>query len=305
MTRKLASLVAFAALVFPLSALAAAKTGAVSGQISNAKGVPQMGVVVELRGPGLADAVRVFTDSEGRYSVKSLPPAVYQLKASAVSFLPSLREDVAVRAGASLIINLTLNTLSEAMQLLPARRGQQDDDEDWKWTLRSTASRPVLRVLEEGAGPLVVVSRSDNAHDKALKARVAFVAGSDANGFGGAADVTTRFRLEHSMFSAGTLALDGRVGYGSGSPNSIVRASYSHELPSGQKPRVALTVRNFASPDIAMRHAALQALALTLSNEIVFADLLEVGYGAELQSIRSREHSAGSVVTGGVGPGLL
>jgi hypothetical protein len=280
----MAGLAVVAALALPLSAFAAAKSGNISGQVSNSKGVPQMGVVVELRAPGAAEGIRVFTDSEGRYAAKDVPPGLYQIKASAVSFLPSLREDVAIRAGANLIINLTLNTLSEALQLLPPRRGPQDDEEDWKWTLRSTASRPVLRVLEED-GPLVVVSRSDSAHDRVLKARVAFVAGSDADGFGGAADVTTRFRLERSLFSSGTLALDGRVGYGSGSPNSVVRASYQHELPNGQTPRVALTVRNLASPDVTTRKAALQALALTLSNEIVFADLVEVGYGAELQSI--------------------
>ena len=71
------------------------------------------------------------------------------------SYLPSLRENVRVRTNT--VVNLTLNTLYEVMQWLPAepRRGNASKD-DWAWTLRSAANRPLLRWLEDG--PLVVVS---------------------------------------------------------------------------------------------------------------------------------------------------
>jgi len=43
------------------------------------------------------------------------------------------------------------------MQWLPSEpRGANADQDDWKWTLRSAANRPLLRWLEDG--PLVVVS---------------------------------------------------------------------------------------------------------------------------------------------------
>ena len=71
------------------------------------------------------------------------------------SFLPSLRENVRVRN--STVVNLTLNTLYEVMQWLPAQpRAANAQKDDWAWTLRSAANRPLLRWLEDG--PLVLVS---------------------------------------------------------------------------------------------------------------------------------------------------
>ena len=83
-------------------------------------------------------------------------------------FLPSLRENVRVRANT--VVNLTLNSLYEVMQWLPAepRTGNAQKD-DWAWTLRSAANRPLLRWLEDG--PLVVVSDGSGAHPR-LKARL-------------------------------------------------------------------------------------------------------------------------------------
>ncbi len=51
-------------------------------------------------------------------------PAHYQVKVTAASFLPSLRENVILRSGAHLIINLTVNTLADALKLMPARRSE-------------------------------------------------------------------------------------------------------------------------------------------------------------------------------------
>jgi hypothetical protein len=83
-------------------------------------------------------------------------------------FLPSLRENVRVHTNT--IVNLTLNTLYEAMQWLPAepRAGNAQQD-DWAWTLRSAANRPLLRWLEDG--PLVVVADETGTHPR-LKARL-------------------------------------------------------------------------------------------------------------------------------------
>ena len=84
------------------------------------------------------------------------------------SFLPALRENVRVRSNT--VVNLTLNTLYEVLQWLPAepRSGGAQKD-DWAWTLRSAANRPLLRWLEDG--PLVVVADGSGATPK-LKARL-------------------------------------------------------------------------------------------------------------------------------------
>ena len=58
-----------------------------------------MGAVVEMLGSA-AQALKVFTDDRGFYSVASLLPGTYSIKVSAPSFLPALREKIGVRAGA-------------------------------------------------------------------------------------------------------------------------------------------------------------------------------------------------------------
>ncbi len=282
MGRKLSWIAVVVALAVPASA--AGKPGAITGQVRNSGGVPQMGAIVEVLSAA-APALTVFTDSKGFYSAAGLAPGLYHVKVTATSFLPSVRENVVVKSGASLVVNVTLNTLFEALQLLPARKAGANQDDDWKWTLRSTSNRPILRLAEDG--PLVVASKSDAADDRVLKARVAFFAGSDAGGFGSSGDVSTAFTLERSMFSSGTVSLNGDVGAGSGTvTNTVFRAAYQQRMPDGSTPRFALTMRRFATPNAVARDVALQALALSMSDSVTVADILDLNFGTELQAIQ-------------------
>ncbi len=145
-----------------------AASASVSGLVRDSAGVPQISAEVQLLRPDLTVVASVYTNSEGRFSITSLMPGRYAVKAMGMSYLPSLRENVHVRAGT--IVNLTLNTLYEVMQWLPAEpRSGSSQQDDWAWTLRSAANRPLLRWLEDG--PLVVVSDGTGAAPK-LKARL-------------------------------------------------------------------------------------------------------------------------------------
>jgi hypothetical protein len=142
--------------------------GSISGLVRDSAGVPQIGAVVQLLRPDLSVIASVFTNSKGRFVIPSVLPGRYALKAMGTSFLPSLREDLRVRS--SMVVNLTLHTLYEAMQWLPAEpRGGKGQQDDWAWTLRSAADRPLLRWLEDG--PLVVVSDGTGSRPR-LKARL-------------------------------------------------------------------------------------------------------------------------------------
>ena len=145
-----------------------AAPASVSGLVRDSAGVPQIGAEVQVLGPDLSIVASVYTDGEGRFLVSSLTPGRYILKALGPSFLPSQRENVRVHAGT--IVNLTLYTLYEVIQWLPAepRSGSAPKD-DWAWTLRSAANRPLLRWLEDG--PLIVDSEGSGARPK-LKARI-------------------------------------------------------------------------------------------------------------------------------------
>ena len=116
-----------------------AAPGSVSGSVRDSAGVAQMGAVVELLRPDLTVVASVYTDSAGHFSIAHVLPGVYAVKAMNTSFLPSLRENVRVRANT--VVDLTLSTLYEVMQWLPSEpRGNGDQKEDWAWTLRSTAN---------------------------------------------------------------------------------------------------------------------------------------------------------------------
>jgi len=145
-----------------------AATASVSGVVRDSSGAPQIGTVVELLRPDMSVIASVYTNHKGFFSFATVYPGRYAVKAMGALYLPSLRENVRVRANT--IVNLTLNTLYEVMQWLPAEpRAADSQKDDWAWTLRSPANRPLLRWLEDG--PLVVVSEGPNSTPK-LKARL-------------------------------------------------------------------------------------------------------------------------------------
>ncbi|HTW81601.1 MAG TPA: carboxypeptidase-like regulatory domain-containing protein [Terracidiphilus sp.] len=164
-----AYLAGFAVLIaLGTSPLCGAATVSVSGMVRDSAGVPQMGAEVELLAADLSVVASVYTNDKGKFSIDSVVPGNYAIKAMGAYFLPSLRENLRIRKAT--VVNLTLNTLYEAMQWLPAKpRTGHSQSDDWAWTLKSAANRPLLRWLEDG--PLVVVSEGAGNSPK-LKARL-------------------------------------------------------------------------------------------------------------------------------------
>jgi len=263
-----------------LPASAVERSGAISGYVRNASGDPQMGAVVQILGVANR-TLTVFSDAAGFYTASGLLPGLYTLKVTAPSFLPSLREKVGIRPGISLNINVTLSTLLDVMQLGPGRA--LPDEDDWKWTLRSVANRPILRIFDDPSVPA-----ENQAHE--LSGSLSFLAGSEAGGYGAGSDMSTGFTLERSVFSSGRLAFSGDVGYGQSLPAAVLHAGYSHKLANGSEPSVGLTVHRFAPSDPNLHNAALQALALTASDNLTLGDILELKFGSELQTIQFLGH---------------
>jgi hypothetical protein len=261
---------------------AAERPGAISGYVRNISGTPQMGAVVQILGAANR-TFTVFTDGAGYYTASGLLPGLYSLKVTAPSFLPALREKVGLRPGATLNVNVTLSTLLGVMQLGPIRN--LPDDDDWKWTLRSVANRPILRIFDDPTPP-----SEKQSHD--LRGTLSFLAGSAAGGYGTGSDMSTGFTLDRSIFSDGHLAFAGNVAYGQGLPAGVLRTTFSHRLPNGSEPTLALTVRRFAASDPDLHNATLQALALSASDDIALGDVLEFRFGSELQTIQFLGHAS-------------
>jgi len=255
MFRKLGCLLVV--LTFAAGASAAVNPGAISGYVRSSTGTPQMGAIVEVLSSG--NPVQAQTDANGYYSISGLLPGLYAVKVSAPSFLPSIREKINLASGANLVVNVTLNTLFEAIEMLPKKSTSPEDADDWRWTLRSMANRPVLRLDDDG--PLVVVSQSERDEDKVLKAKVSFMAGNDGEAYS-TPDMATNIQLEQSIFSGGKLGFDGSVGTGTTTPSAILRTSYKHRMDNGSEPEIAITMRRFATPELMTRRSSLQALAM-------------------------------------------
>ena len=282
MIYKLGTWVVVLGLALPV--YASEQPGAISGYVRNASGAPQMGAVVEILTSGIGSEIgaasrslTTFTDGLGFYSAAGLLPGVYSVKVSAPAFLPTVLERIGLVPGAHLKVNVTLNTLLGALDV--GRIRAVPDDDDWKWTLRSVANRPILRVFDD---PPQTAEKQDHT----LSGSLSFLAGSTSDGYGSGSDMNTGFTLERSVFSTGRVGMSGNVGYGDGTPDAVFRTTYSRVLPDASEPSVALTVRRFAPSDPNLHNAALQALALAMGDSFSVGDVLELKFGSELQTIQ-------------------
>jgi hypothetical protein len=273
----------------------ASTSGSISGTVKSASGTPQMGALVEVFASGALQPVVAFTTEAGTYQAANLIPGSYRVKVTAASFLPSLIENVMVRSGGRAVINVTLNTLAEAIRLLPPRQISPQDQDDWKWILRSTSSRPILRFDDQQGFVLASSAGTDVRADRdlhAIKGRVAFMAGAQADGFGSAPDYGTSFDVQQGLFSSDTISFDGRVGNGNGQPAGVIRTTYKHQFANGDTPTFAVTLRRTAPSGTAITNA-LSSVAFTFSNTTHVADFIELNYGSEVQDVQFIRHISG------------
>lgn len=220
----------------------AATAGTVSGVVRDARGTPQIGALVQLVDPDLSVIAETFTDDKGHYTLRKVMPGVYGVKVTASLFLPTLRENLHIAPNSRTIVNLTLDTLYEAFRWLPAKPRQVDEPkDDWDWTLRLSANKPLLRMLQNG--PLVVVS--DGSGEPALKARVTIRGGESGFGDGG---IHHDFEMERLNDDSRQLILRADLSQGNETAVNTV-AGYEQQLGLG---RTIRTVAAFVDrPEIA------------------------------------------------------
>ncbi len=267
-----------AAVALPVSA---ANPASISGFVRDSGGVPQMGALVAVFGRHGTQQITAFTDAKGYFSIPELGAGLYDVKVSAPSFLPTLREGLALRAGAAMVVNLTLSTLGDAIKLIPSKQSTSVDD-DWKWTLRSAANRPILRI--QNGAPVII---ANSGVQEPLKASVAFLSGAEGDMFGPSGEMSTRVAVQKSMFGSGTLRFNGDVGYGQGPAATVLRTSYTTTMPDGSHAEFAVTAHHFSfSPDPAIHDESMDALSGRFTDSMVFADALELHVGTEVETVQ-------------------
>ncbi len=249
-----------------------------------------MGAVVQLLRPDLSIAASVFTDDQGRYSIPQIFPGKYSIKAIGREFLPTMRENL--RLHSATIVNLTLNSLYEVMQWLPARsKGDDASVDDWKWTLRSDENRPLLRWLEDG--PLVVVSdgKGRNPH---LKARL--MASGQSGTFGEDGEFI-RAEIEETPSDSRTLLA--RVDFEPGTNGEI-----SSMLGFRQDLGLAGNVESLAAfsmhPEVTgpgSENSGVDEAMMESRENIVLGDLLEATVGSKQVMAKMVGASGGTLLT--------
>ncbi|AXC14523.1 hypothetical protein ACPOL_5271 [Acidisarcina polymorpha] len=255
---------------------------ALTGIVRDGRGVPQAGATVELLRPDTSVVASVFTDEYGRFLLAHLIPGTYSLKATGTLFLPTLRENLQVLAHRRMAVNLTLSTVVEAFQWLPAKRRTVDEpDDEWAWTLRSSANRPLLRMLEDG--PLVVVSDMDTA--PVLKARVILHGGANEFGEGG---LHHAFEIERSRQDDRRLILRADIGSSEGA--SIASAEtlvgYERQLTPDNIIRTVAAMQDLPGIQQTSVQQGIQSLVLRSSETMTLTPFLDAELGNEFDALR-------------------
>jgi len=165
----------------PAVAAPSTTSGSIAGVVRDAAGTPQIGIAVELLRADATLAARVFTDGKGGYSIASVLPGQYALKAMGGSFIPTLKQNLRIRTNT--IVNLTLNSLYDLVQFVPQKRVRARSDDDWAWTLRSAESRPLLRWLPDGSPILVWDGSSETGRASTGKHKVRLLASAGGKRF--------------------------------------------------------------------------------------------------------------------------
>ena len=286
--------IAILALMLTASAAVWAAPAAVSGVVRDAQGVAQMGALVQVMG---ADSVLVgtaLTDLHGRYLIANLVPGKYEVRASAALFVPAMRSNLQLRPGARAVVNLTLNAMFDAASWLPAERRKADEpSDDWKWTLRSSANRPILRVFDEN-GDVVMVSSSAAEHVRpADKLRTSVSSGDGAFGAGGIHNV---FEMDRALPDGSDVQLRADLGASTGpylrAPSTSMQAGYQRRLGFAGAGR---TVVSYQSHPEMVGPGGLQgteAIQLASAEKTELGDLVDMELGGTVFVVRGGDDYA-------------
>jgi len=274
-------------------ALAADFASGVTGVVRDPRGTPQMGVLVELvRGNVVATT---FTDLEGRYHLAAVTPGIYDLRTSATLFLPTLHRSLQLRAGSGSTLNLTLTGLfDESSWLTLPHRSAANGVDEWKWTLRSPANRPMLRVLDDDSSAELIEARPSEA---ALPARAhhARVFGSAASGgFGtGGSQLALEMGAQSSdhRSSDAVRVSEGAIAGEAYAPAVSLVASRDRGVGQGTQRRMAVGMRSVPQ----VRTAAGAGMQVV---EVASAQRMEIGSFAavEVGGMTQVVHSGGTLV---------
>src|SRR6202035_353117 len=123
--------------------------GSIAGFVRDSTGVPQMGATVLLFNRSERLILKTITNERGVFGFSLLTPDLYSVRVSLASFVPAMKQKIAVQPGMQSLLYVDLASVLRSIELVYAAPGQGAlMSEDWKMTLKaSMATRPILRIL--------------------------------------------------------------------------------------------------------------------------------------------------------------
>ncbi|HTC74432.1 MAG TPA: carboxypeptidase-like regulatory domain-containing protein [Edaphobacter sp.] len=290
--------IAFASLMLLTVAVrvAAGQGAAVSGVVRDAQGVAQLGALVQVVAENSAVLGTAFTDLHGRYLIPHLVPGKYEVRASAALFVPAMRDNLQLRAGAQAIVNLTLNTLFESATWIPAERRKADEpSDDWKWTMRSAANRPILRLADDGDVIMVSSSATEASPKHTDRARAELMAGDGGFGSSGVHNI---FVLDRTLDDGAGLVMHADVGNqpaGTGlRPSTEVATGFETRLGFAGAGRAVVSYQSHPEMVSSGGTPGLDAMQVASAQQMQIGDFADIEAGGTLYVVRSSGLASGS-----------
>ncbi len=290
--------IAFVSLMVLVTAVrvATAQGAAVSGVVRDAQGIAQLGALVQVIADDSAILGTAFTDLHGRYLIPHLLPGKYEVRASAALFVPAMRDNLQLRAGTRAVVNLTLNTLFETATWIPAERRKADEpSDDWTWTLRSAANRPILKLAEDGEVIMVSSSVSESPTKHSDRARAEMTAGDGGFGSSGIHDV---FVLDRTLDDGAGLRLHAEFGKQPGAsavrPSTEIATGYETRLGFGGAGRAVLAYQSH--PELVSSGGAqgLDVIQMSTAQRMQIGDFADLEAGSTLYVLRTSDVATGA-----------
>ncbi len=269
-----------------LGRAAAQDHAAVGGVVYDLQGIPQLGALVELLGPGSSVIAHTYTDDHGHYLLQVPQAGRYQLRTSAAFLLPALRRNLRIGTGGKTLANVTLSGLFEASDWFPVeKRSQTAPTDDWRWTLRSSAERPLLRLT----GPVDDPQESKQTEQSGAprqreQVRVQFgAAGETEDG------IRQSWQMEREGESGGVVSVAASVGVPAGSDRApaVILGTGLQQTSSFTHSQYR-AVAGFASlPEVlGAGGTGYEAATLATGERVVLGDLVTIDAGTLLSAER-------------------
>jgi hypothetical protein len=253
-----------------------------------------MGAMVEVLAAS-GSVGTAYTDMVGRYRIANLAAGQYRVRATAALFMPATRGNLRLSTGMRATVNLTLNMLSDTAVWLPTERRRSDEPgDDWTWTLRSAANRPILRMMGDGEVVLASPDAREGSHGAPIQARASIMGGGGGFGGGGIHGVVALDRagndgsdgmMRASVAAAGTA-------YGQ-APATALDAGYERRgmLAGGSR----LVVSYASHPEMMSSGGVMgmQTMRMASAEKMQLGDAVDVEAGGTVYAI----HTEGTALT--------